>query len=78
MYTLQEKKLANEIAEALNDREALTLYLAFTRKYHEAFLRKILVRVLSVPEEKIKKTRGALFTYLIGQHGEDNTNNFRR
>lgn len=77
MYNEQEKKLANELAIALNDREALSLYLSFARKYREEFLRKILLRTLSVPEEKIRRTRGALFTYLIGQHGHDDTNYFR-
>jgi len=71
-YTQQEKQLANEIAETLQDREAISLYLAYARKYNEGFLRKLLVRTLSVPESKIKKTRGALFTFLVGQHGADN------
>ena len=66
-------KLAYEIADALHDREALPLYLSFTRKYHEAFLRNILMRVLSIPDEKIKRTRGALFTYLVNQHGESHS-----
>jgi hypothetical protein len=78
MYDQEEKKLANEIAHALNDREALTLYLTYTRKYREEFLRRILVRVLAVPEHKIKRSRGALFTFLIGQHGNDDIINFRR
>jgi hypothetical protein len=40
----------------------------------EAFLRKILQRVLSVPQEQIRKTRGALFTYLVGQgYGKGNS-----
>lgn len=71
-YTQQEKKLAYEIADTLHDHEALTLYLGYTRRYTEAFLRKILIRVLSVPDHKIRKTRGALFTYLVGKHGEEN------
>ncbi|HYG40077.1 MAG TPA: hypothetical protein VD908_15725 [Cytophagales bacterium] len=62
-------KLALEIANALNDIEALPLYNAFTQKYSEEFLRKILLRVLSIPDEKIKRTRGALFTFLVQQHG---------
>ena len=64
----KSEKLVQEIAYALNDQEALPLYESFAGKYSEAFLRKILMRVLSVPDHKIKRTRGALFTYLVGQH----------
>lgn len=68
-----ESKLAYEIANALNDREALPLYVSFTKKYQEGFLRKILFRVMSIPDNRIKRTRGALFTYLVNQHGNDNS-----
>jgi hypothetical protein len=67
MSTKQEK-LAREIADALNDIEALPLYTAFAEKYTEEHLRKILQRVLSIPQQQIRKTRGALFTYLINQN----------
>lgn len=70
-YEPHELKLAHDIAETLKDPEALPLYLKFTRKYTESFLRRYLVRVMSVPEEKIRKTRGALFTYLINQNWRD-------
>jgi hypothetical protein len=65
----KEEKLAREIADALGDIEALSIYEGFAHKYKEEFLRRILQRVLAVPEDQIRKTRGALFTYLIKQHG---------
>lgn len=65
----KEEKLARELADALDDHEAITVYLDFAHTYQEAFLRKILQRVLSVPEAQIRKTRGALFTYLVKRHG---------
>lgn len=65
----KEQKLAREIADALDDNEALPIYEGFACKYTEDFLRKILQRVLSIPQDQIRKTRGALFTYLIKQHG---------
>jgi len=68
-----ESKLAYELANALNDRESLALYATFTQKYQEAFLRKILQRVMSVPDNKIKRTRGALFTYLVNQYGTNHS-----
>ncbi|MBK9391881.1 MAG: hypothetical protein IPN68_17430 [Bacteroidetes bacterium] len=67
-----ENKLAYELANTLNDREAIQLYVNFTKKYHEEFLRKILLRVMSIPDNKIRRTRGALFTYLVNQHGNNN------
>ena len=69
------EKLAYELAATLNDMEALPLYLTFTAKYQEAFLRKILNRVMSIPDGKIKRTRGALFTYLISHYGYDHSRN---
>lgn len=73
-YEPHEIKLANELAETLNDREALPFYLSLTRKYHEDFLRKTLAKVMSISDTSIRKTRGALFTYLINQqYGSNNS-----
>jgi hypothetical protein len=66
-YELHEQRLANEIAETLKDKEALPYYLTLTKKYHESFLRQTLAKVMSIDETQIRKTRGALFTYLINQ-----------
>ncbi len=64
-----EVKLANEIAETLKDRNSLALFLTYTQKYTEPFLREILARVMAMDETKIRKSRGALFTFLVNQHG---------
>ena len=72
-YQPQEIRLANEIADALDDRGSLHLFLNFAQKYKEEHLRKILEKVLSVPEQKIKKTRGALFTFLVIQHAQNHS-----
>lgn len=70
MYYHKAQQLAHEIAEALNDLEALPLYESYAKRFPEEDLRKLLVRVLSIPQDKIKRTRGALFTYLVGQYAE--------
>jgi len=70
-----DNKLAYEIANTLNDREAIAIYISFTKKYQEDFLKKILLRVMSIPDNKIRRTRGALFTYLVHQHGYDHSRN---
>lgn len=69
MATQKEEKLAREIADCLNDLESIQVHIGFAEKYSESFLRKTLQKVLSIPEGQIRKTRGALFTYLVSQHG---------
>jgi len=71
-YEPHEIKLANEIAETLKDRDALPLFLSYARKYKEDHLRRILDKVMTIPEASIRKSRGALFTFLINQHGSSN------
>ena len=62
-------KLAYEIASSLNDLDNLKVHENFTETYQEDFLRKTLNKVMAIPERKIKKTRGALFTYLVQRNG---------
>ena len=66
-YNPQEIKLATEIAETLHDRDSLALHLMYVRKYKEEFLRRILAKVMAIPEHQIRKTRAALYVFLINQ-----------
>lgn len=66
-YEPHEIRLANELAETLKDREALPYYLTLTRKYNENHLRTVLAKVMTIEQTQIRKTRGALFTYLVNQ-----------
>jgi len=66
-YDPYEIKLANEIAQTLNDRDSLPLHLQYVRKYKEEYLRTTLAKVMSIPEQKIRRSRAALFTFLISQ-----------
>jgi hypothetical protein len=73
-YEAHEIRLANDLAETLRDRDAFQYYLLLTRKYHENFLRDTLAKVMSIDEKQIRKTRGALFTFLVNQqHGKNST-----
>ena len=72
IYDPYEMKLANEIADTLGDRDALPLFLQYTKTFTEEFLRKKLQKVMSIPDSKIRKSRGALFTFLINQHKRGN------
>jgi hypothetical protein len=66
----REEALAQELAERLGDPEGLPFYLKVARRYSETNIRSILSRVLEYPPERIQKSRGALFNWLIRHHGE--------
>ena len=64
----REELLALDLAKALKDRKGLPLYLSYSKRYPESFLRKVLGEVKEIPDRKIKKSRGALFNYLIQKY----------
>jgi len=61
----KEEQLALDLAYGLNDLSNLACYISLTKKYPEHLIRRILAVVKRVPEIKIRKSRGALFNYLI-------------
>jgi len=65
---IDKKIFAQKIATLLNDQTALPLYETFTKLYPTEVLEEILDKVLSIPDYKIKRNRGALFTYLVKQY----------
>ena len=67
IYTNYEIRLANEIADTLNDRDSITMHLQYVRKFKEEFLRRVLNKVMALPDDKIRKSRAALYTFLINQ-----------
>lgn len=67
--------LARDLAEGLDDKPNFAFYLSVSRKYPEDFLRKIFSQVKGIPASKIKKSKGALFNYLVQKYekrGKDN------
>ena len=73
----ESQLLGEELTLALNDRENRSLYEYYARKYPESLLRKLLASVLRVPNERIRKSRGALFTYLLKRYAHNEQNNHR-
>jgi hypothetical protein len=69
----REESLAQELAERLGDPEGLPLYRKVANQYTESSIRQIIRRVLEVPDERIRTSRGALFNWLIHHHGTRNT-----
>ena len=71
----REEYLAQELAERLSDPQGLPLYLKVARRYTESSIRQILGRVMEVPDERIRTSRGALFNWLIHRHGTQRSPN---
>lgn len=64
-YEPHEMRLANEIAATLHDEHSLPLHLQFVRRYTETFLRRKLEQALAMPSSKVRKSRAALYVYLV-------------
>jgi len=69
--------LASDLAKELNDIKSFSFYLSVAKQYPEPFLRKILGDVKELPLKKIKKSRAALFNYLIKKHAQRAIKNHR-
>jgi len=69
----KEELLARDLAEGLDDKANFGFYLSVARKYPEEFLRKIYSEVKDIPLNKIKKSKGALFNYLIQKYDKDDS-----
>jgi hypothetical protein len=67
-YTPEVISLATYVAEKLNDVASINAYLRICEKYKEEHVRRVLDKVLSIPMSQIRKTPGALFTFLVSQH----------
>ena len=65
----KEELLALDLAHALDDLPNLACYISLTKKYPEYLMRRTLAVVKAIPQVKIRKSRGALFNYLIKKHG---------
>ncbi len=61
----KQEALALEIAENLCDLKNLGLYLAYCRKYPAEIIHQAYGLAKEIPANKIKKNRGAFFTYLV-------------
>jgi len=62
--------LVLEVAEGLGEKHRLPLYRRICRKFDESIIRQALSEVRSIPDEKIKKSRAALFVYLVRKYAD--------
>jgi hypothetical protein len=75
LFALQEEVLARELAMGLEDTINLKYYQSITKKYPERVLRDIYDHVRLIPQSQIKKSKGALFNYLLQKHGQNDNRN---
>lgn len=73
--TEREKKLANEIAEILDDMDALKYHEDLVRRYSESYLREKLAKTLAT--QNIRKNRAALYVYLVTKSKRQRKNDSR-
>lgn len=62
--------LVQDIGLALGDFGDLPLYRALCRIYTETAIRQALSEVRQTPDSQIKKSRTALFLYLLKKHAK--------
>ncbi|MCL4704889.1 hypothetical protein KJ068_06995 [bacterium] len=63
--------LAHEIASALEEPDNQPYFEELCRRYSDHIIQKSLEEARAVPTEKIKKSRGALFAYLVKKYARE-------
>lgn len=66
----RQELLAWDLAVGLEDQRNFSRYLTYADQYPEQVLRQLLAQARAVPPAKIKRSRAALFTYLLKHHAE--------
>ncbi len=67
----KEELLAWDIAQSLDDEKNLGLYISYCRKYPGDIIWRAFGETKEISTEKIKKSRGALFTYLVKKYSNN-------
>jgi biotin operon repressor len=64
----REELLASDIAFGLKDFKNMFRFIDLAKKYPESLLRRVLTEAREIPDNKIKKSRTALFNYLLREY----------
>ena len=64
----REELVASDISAGLKDAKNMLLFRNIAKKYPESLLRRALSEVKEIPDDKIRKSRTALFNYLLGRY----------
>ena len=75
MQTQKEKPkskddLATEIAKTFQEEHRIELYRYVFQKHDESIIRKAFEEASKVPDSKIKKSKSALFFFLLNKYAE--------
>jgi len=68
VVNVEKQRLAQRIAKEFEDEGNLPYYQDLCERYPEHLINRAFSEVRKVPELKIKKSRGALFTYLVKKY----------
>jgi len=74
MISMDHKKLGKLIATQFDDQDNLNLYLNYCKKYPRNIIIEAYNRTREIPDENIRKSRGALFNYLVQKFMKGNSN----
>lgn len=66
-----KEDLAHKIAKSFKEEKEIKLYLYMTKHYKETAIHKAYEDTMKVPDDKIKKTRSALFFYLVKKYDKE-------
>jgi len=64
-------KLALEVATALGEPKKIPLYRMVCENRSEEIVRRALTGALSTPKDKVKKTRSAIFFFLLNKYANE-------
>ena len=67
----KREQFAQAIAESFNDQEHLSRYQQACKKYPMAILYRAYSEAKSMPAEQVKKSRTAIFFYLIKRYAHE-------
>jgi DNA replication protein DnaD len=73
----REELLALDMAQAVNDLKSLPLYLKYAQALPESLIRETLSWIKQVPDKNIKRSRAALFNFIIKKHAKRISSNHR-
>ena len=67
----QKRMSPESIAEVFGDNDNLAFYAHAFRTYPKRIIKKAYLQTLQTPSEKIKRSRGALFNYLLKKYNDE-------
>jgi hypothetical protein len=68
MYSPAEKKLAHDIASALNDRLSIGLHLKYAQEVPHDVLRQALTKALAMDEADVRTSRARIYVSIVERY----------